>query len=194
MGGDRALVPGGGPCSTDRSHGRIRARRCLSWQDPKGAKPTTSHRTATRFELVIKSRPPRPSVSRSHRRCWHGRTGDRVTDRRRFLLTSLACPRRAARRRGAAGGEDRADRLPATAAAGESHRWSGRPSSRAARPWLRRGAQPRDRLPIGAWNVELLPELAAELVELKVDTILAAGPQAVLAAREATPQDDPDRR
>jgi ABC-type uncharacterized transport system substrate-binding protein len=37
-----------------------------------------------------------------------------------------------------------------------------------------------------AWNLELLPDLAAELVELKVDAILAAGPQATLAAREAT--------
>jgi hypothetical protein len=37
-----------------------------------------------------------------------------------------------------------------------------------------------------AWNVELLPDLAAELVELKVDVILTAGPQATQAAREAT--------
>ena len=37
-----------------------------------------------------------------------------------------------------------------------------------------------------AWNRELLPDLAAELVELKVDVILAAGPQPALAAREAT--------
>ena len=37
-----------------------------------------------------------------------------------------------------------------------------------------------------AWNRELLPDLAAELVERKVDVILAAGPQATLAAREAT--------
>jgi putative ABC transport system substrate-binding protein len=37
-----------------------------------------------------------------------------------------------------------------------------------------------------AWNVDLLPDLAAELVELKVDAILAAGPQPALAAREAT--------
>ena len=37
-----------------------------------------------------------------------------------------------------------------------------------------------------AWNRELLPDLAAELVERKVDVILAAGPQPVLAARDAT--------
>src|SRR5262247_2290863 len=37
-----------------------------------------------------------------------------------------------------------------------------------------------------AWNRELLPELAAELVARKVDAILAAGPQATQAAREAT--------
>ncbi|MBI4591160.1 MAG: ABC transporter substrate-binding protein [Candidatus Rokubacteria bacterium] len=37
-----------------------------------------------------------------------------------------------------------------------------------------------------AWNRELLPDLAAELVERKVDVILAAGPQPTLAAREAT--------
>jgi len=37
-----------------------------------------------------------------------------------------------------------------------------------------------------AWNRELLPDLAAELVELKVDVILAAGPQPTLAARDAT--------
>jgi ABC-type uncharacterized transport system substrate-binding protein len=37
-----------------------------------------------------------------------------------------------------------------------------------------------------AWNRELLPDLAAELVARKVDVILAAGPQATLAAREAT--------
>jgi ABC-type uncharacterized transport system substrate-binding protein len=37
-----------------------------------------------------------------------------------------------------------------------------------------------------AWNVDLLPDLAAELVELKVDAILAAGPHPALAAREAT--------
>jgi len=37
-----------------------------------------------------------------------------------------------------------------------------------------------------AWNRELLPDLAAELVTRKVDIILAAGPQATQAAREAT--------
>ena len=37
-----------------------------------------------------------------------------------------------------------------------------------------------------AWNRELLQELAAELVERKVDVILVAGPQPSLAAREAT--------
>ena len=37
-----------------------------------------------------------------------------------------------------------------------------------------------------AWNRELLLDLAAELVEGKVDVILAAGPQATMAAREAT--------
>jgi putative ABC transport system substrate-binding protein len=37
-----------------------------------------------------------------------------------------------------------------------------------------------------AWNRELLADLAAELVDRKVDVILAAGPQAALAAREAT--------
>jgi len=37
-----------------------------------------------------------------------------------------------------------------------------------------------------AWNRQLLPDLATELVERRVDVILAAGPQATLAAREAT--------
>jgi len=37
-----------------------------------------------------------------------------------------------------------------------------------------------------AWSRELLSRLAAELVELGVDLILAAGPQATQAAREAT--------
>jgi putative ABC transport system substrate-binding protein len=37
-----------------------------------------------------------------------------------------------------------------------------------------------------AWSRELLPPLAAELVDLRVDLILAAGPQATQAAREAT--------
>jgi len=37
-----------------------------------------------------------------------------------------------------------------------------------------------------SWNRELLPDLAAELVARKVDAILAAGPQATQAAREAT--------
>jgi putative ABC transport system substrate-binding protein len=37
-----------------------------------------------------------------------------------------------------------------------------------------------------AWSRELLSSLAAELVELRVDLILAAGPQATQAAREAT--------
>jgi putative ABC transport system substrate-binding protein len=37
-----------------------------------------------------------------------------------------------------------------------------------------------------AWNLDLLPELAAQLVELKVDVLLTAGPQPTLAAREAT--------
>ena len=37
-----------------------------------------------------------------------------------------------------------------------------------------------------AWDAELLPDLAAELVARKVDVILSAGPQATLAAREAT--------
>jgi putative tryptophan/tyrosine transport system substrate-binding protein len=37
-----------------------------------------------------------------------------------------------------------------------------------------------------AWNVELLQEHAADLVALKVDVIVAPGPQAALAAKEAT--------
>ena len=37
-----------------------------------------------------------------------------------------------------------------------------------------------------AWNRELLPDLAADLVERKVDVILVAGPQPSIAAREAT--------
>ena len=37
-----------------------------------------------------------------------------------------------------------------------------------------------------AWNRELLTELAVELVDLKVDGILAVGPQATLAAKAAT--------
>lgn len=37
-----------------------------------------------------------------------------------------------------------------------------------------------------AWNRELVPDLAAELVELKVDVIVAPGLQAALAAKEAT--------
>src|SRR5215831_3820217 len=37
-----------------------------------------------------------------------------------------------------------------------------------------------------AWNRELLPDLAADLVARKVDIILAAGPQATRAAQEAT--------
>jgi putative ABC transport system substrate-binding protein len=42
-----------------------------------------------------------------------------------------------------------------------------------------------------AWNLDLLPDLAAELVERSVDVILAAGSQPTLAARGN--QDDPDR-
>jgi len=37
-----------------------------------------------------------------------------------------------------------------------------------------------------AWNRELLPDLAMELVERRVDVILVAGPQPAQAAREAT--------
>jgi putative ABC transport system substrate-binding protein len=37
-----------------------------------------------------------------------------------------------------------------------------------------------------AWNQELLPDLAEELVARAVDVILSAGPQATLAAREVT--------
>lgn len=37
-----------------------------------------------------------------------------------------------------------------------------------------------------AWNVELLPDLALELVDRRVDVILAAGPQPALAARQVT--------
>jgi putative ABC transport system substrate-binding protein len=37
-----------------------------------------------------------------------------------------------------------------------------------------------------AWNRELLPDLAEELIERKVDVIVAAGPQPTLAARDAT--------
>src|SRR5215510_784342 len=37
-----------------------------------------------------------------------------------------------------------------------------------------------------AWNRELLPDLAAELVARNVDVILSAGPQATRAAQEAT--------
>jgi putative ABC transport system substrate-binding protein len=37
-----------------------------------------------------------------------------------------------------------------------------------------------------AWNGELLPDLAADLVERKVDVILVAGPQPSMAARVAT--------
>jgi putative tryptophan/tyrosine transport system substrate-binding protein len=37
-----------------------------------------------------------------------------------------------------------------------------------------------------AWNRELLSDLAEELIEGKVDVIVAAGPQPTLAARDAT--------
>jgi putative ABC transport system substrate-binding protein len=37
-----------------------------------------------------------------------------------------------------------------------------------------------------AWNLDLLPDLAAELVERSVDVILAARSQPTLAARGAT--------
>ena len=67
----------------------------------------------------------------------------------------------------------------------ESRRFPARP----ARPRLHRGSEHRHRVAVRRRAGERLPELAAELVRLKADVIVAADTPAALAAKRATTHD-----
>ena len=56
--------------------------------------------------------------------------------------------------------------------------------ARAAQAWLDRGKEYHHRVPICRGKAERLPELAAELVRLKVDLIVATGTSPALAAKK----------
>ena len=69
---------------------------------------------------------------------------------------------------------------------GESARAEGN-SAGSARAWLHRRTKHRHRVPIFGGEDDRLPELAAELVRLKVDIIVVAGGEpAIRAAKNAT--------
>ena len=89
-------------------------------------------------------------------------------------------------RRGAAAEESRADRISIVlSAATESTR--PRNSAGSARAWLHRRTEHRYRVPIWGGEADRLPELAAELVRLKVDIIVVAGGDRMIrAAKDAT--------
>ena len=71
-------------------------------------------------------------------------------------------------------------------AASESTRSEGN-SAGSARAWLHRRTEHRHRVPICGGKLDRLPELAAELVRLKVDLIVAAGGAGTIrAAKNAT--------
>src|SRR4029434_5454218 len=95
----------------------------------------------------------------------------------------------AARRRGAAGGEDPPDRLSL------SHECSGfreRLPPEVARAWLRRRRNIAIEYRWADGKYERLPELAAELVRLRVEVILAVS-NASRARRQKRDQNDPHR-
>src|SRR5206468_367853 len=59
-------------------------------------------------------------------------------------------------------------------------------AGRASRSRLRRGPEPRHRVPVGQGKNERLPELSAELVRVKPDVLVTHGVPGALAAKRAT--------
>ena len=156
-------------------------RRAARYVDKilKGAKPARPARSSSRpsSSWSSTSRPPRPSASRSRRRCWRGRIRS-SNDGPPPLPADLAgrCPRRAARRRGAAGGEGVPDRRSSAALRrrAESRPGRGLPARACAISATSRARTSSSSTAGRRAEYERLPELAAELVRLKVDVIVTA--------------------